>query len=123
MNRIRTGGARKNLLHAALHQREGSSDMDDIDDAIRGAAQRNRTALTSNLSRVSQKRTATLIGISEGAMSVMKERDFDRIAALIAALDLKLVPITHKTFDASVITAYKTLAAIGLGSDLAREDD
>lgn len=88
-----------------------------IDPSIVDRAHKNHTMLLRRLARVSQKRAADLIGVSETTMNSIKDGQLERFAALTAALGMKLVPVTDQTFDESFITALKTLAAIGLGHD------
>ena len=85
-------------------------------DSIRNRAQKSHTALLRGLAAVSQKRAAELIGCSETTINSIKADQLERFAALVAACGLKLVPVTDQTFDESYISALKTLAAIGLGS-------
>lgn len=95
---------------------EGCEMNDRVSDSIRTRAQKGHTVLLRSLASVSQKRAAELIGCSETTMNSIKADQLERIAALVSALGLKLVPVTDQTFDESYISALKTLAAIGLGS-------
>lgn len=89
-----------------------------VAESIRARTQKGHTALLRGLASVSQKRAAEMIGCSETTMNSIKADHLERFAALVAAVGLKLVPVTDQTFDESFISALKTLAAIGLGRDV-----
>ena len=95
---------------------------DRVSESIRVRAQKSHSALLRGLASVSQKRAAELIGCSETTMNSIKADQLERFAALVAAVGLKLVPITDQTFDESFISALKTLAAIGLGRDVVQAE-
>ena len=98
-------------------------DMDErVSSSIRGRARKNHSLLLQSMRDVSQARVAELIGVSEGTLSTMKNDQLERFCALVAACGLRLAPVTHQLYDESVISAIKTLAAIGLGRDL-RQDE
>lgn len=94
--------------------------MDDrVNESIRSRARRNTSLLMRCMAEVSQKRVASLIGVSEPTLSEMKNGELlERFSALVAACGLKLVPITEDTYDESIISAMKTLSVLGLGRDL-----
>lgn len=97
--------------------------MDDrVNESIRTRTRRNLALLMRCLAEVSQKRVASLIGVSETTLSDMKTDHLERFAALAAACGLKLVPITEETYDESIISAMKTLSVLGLGRDLRKKD-
>lgn len=93
-----------------------------LDDSIRARARRNHSLMLRCIAEVSQKRVAALIGVSETTMSDMKNDHLMRFCALLSACGLKVVPSTEQVYDESVISAIKTLAAIGLGRDLRRDE-
>lgn len=94
-----------------------------VSDSIRAKARKNHALLLRCMAEVSQKRVATLIGVSETTMSNIKNDDLERFAALVAACGLKLAPVTDQTYDEAFISALKTLAAIGLGRGDVRRDE
>lgn len=94
--------------------------MSDMSESIRAKTRRNHAVILRAISDVTGKRVAELIGVSESTLSAMKSDNLERFASLIAACGLKIVPITEQVYDESVISAIKTLAAIGLGRDLKR---
>ena len=90
---------------------------DQVADSIRNRVSRNYSRLLRGISTVSQKRVAELVGVSPTTMNdLINDGRLERAVAVFAAAGLKQVPVTDQTFDESYISALKTLAAIGLGS-------
>ena len=96
--------------------------MSDMSESIRGKTRKNHAVILRAIDQVTGKRVAELIGVSESTVSAMKADNLERFAALIAACGLKLARITDQTFDESYVSALKTLAAVGLGRDLKRDE-
>jgi predicted XRE-type DNA-binding protein len=95
----------------------------EMSDRMRTQARRQHALLLRSLQAVSQKRVAEMIGVSEPTFSNLKNDHLERVVQAIVACGLKLVPTTEHTYDESVVNAIKTLAAIGLGRDLKRDED
>lgn len=93
-----------------------------VADSIRHRAQKNHSVLLRAIAKVSGKRVAELIGVSETTMSGIRSDQIERFAAVVAACGLKLAPATDETYDEDYISALKTLAVIGLGRNKARVD-
>ena len=81
-------------------------------------AQSNQTMVLRSMSAVTQKRAAEIAGISETTLSRMKDEDLPRLCALLAALNLKVVPQSYTSVDPDVLRALHVLARSGLDSAL-----
>lgn len=72
---------------------------------------------------VTQARVADLMGLSQSVLSDFKAH-IPRMAAMLAASGLRVVPCTTQTFDDDYIRALRVLARAGLdGSGAAGEDE
>jgi hypothetical protein len=95
-----------------------------MDSAVLRLAQRNESAILRGLRDVTQSRVAELMGLSQSVLSDFKTH-IPRMAAMLAASGLRVVPCTAQQFDEGYISALKTLAAAGLRGDngISEEDD
>lgn len=77
-------------------------------------ARKNESAILSALAERGQRHVADELGMSESAISRMKEGQIAQIAKLLSACHLKAVPINVRCFDPSYIEALHTIAATHL---------
>lgn len=89
--------------------------MSDIDSAVLRLSQRNETAILRGLQGVTQTRVAELIGVSASVLSEFKQH-IPRMAAMLAASGLRVVPCTDQNYDEEYIKALRVLAKAGLDS-------
>lgn len=91
-------------------------------------ARKNETVILSALARVGQIHVSTALGVHESTISRAKsEGELDRIARLLAAMGLKVVPETYRCYPEEQIQAVLTLAkarldAVSTAAELAWED-
>ena len=78
-------------------------------------ARKNFSAIYQRLSSVGQVNVAKALDISEPTMSRLAEQS-ERIARMLEALGLKVVPVEMKCYDPKVIQAILTLAQCQLGN-------
>ncbi len=71
---------------------------------------RNYTVLLKSMARVSQKRIAELLGVSEGTVSNFKDDHLARLCDICASAGLKLVPEADELVDAEEVKALRVLA-------------
>jgi hypothetical protein len=84
---------------------------------IRERANRNHTAILRALRVVTQAKAADAMGVSETALSRMKDSLLPEFAALLAACSLKVVPEGSKVYTAQRIQALTVLAREALDPD------
>jgi len=81
-------------------------------------SQRNQSCMLRALAAVTQKRTAEIVGISETALSRMKDDDLPRLCSLLAALNLAVTPESYRTIDPEKLRALTVLARESLDTAL-----
>jgi DNA-binding XRE family transcriptional regulator len=84
---------------------------------IRERANRNHSAILRALRTVTQAKAADAMGVSETALSRMKDNLLPELAALLAACSLKVVPEGSKVYTAQRIQALTVLAREALDPD------
>jgi hypothetical protein len=84
---------------------------------IRDRANRNHSAILRAVRTVTQAKAAELMGVSETALSRMKDEKLPEFAALLAACGLKVVPEGSKVYTAQRIQALTVLAREALDPD------
>lgn len=83
--------------------------------SIQADVRRAASQMLAAMAKLGQKHVADVMGISESALSEMKNSEkLDRLVSWIVACGFKLVPISEVTFDPSIIGALKTFAVLGL---------
>ena len=81
-----------------------------VDPSIRKAAQRNYTIVLNGLTEVSQVRVAQLLGESASTLSEFKRDQLERLAAMLAACNLKVVSTTEESISNDEVWALRILA-------------
>ena len=78
--------------------------------AVRETARRNEQRVLRGMIECRQVELAELLGLSEATISRMKDGDIARFSLLLAAMDLKIVPMSARVYDPKVIAALTLLA-------------
>ncbi len=91
-------------------------------------ARKNRAVVMQALARAGQKAVALAIGKDLSTVSRWQGAPMEEMVMILAALDLKVVPITMRCFDEKTVEALlhghrQWLASIEHPSQLAFEDD
>lgn len=91
-------------------------------------AQLNASAVMRALASVGQRNVAEEIGVHESTVSKWKGEDLERLASILAALDLKVVPVTMKCYrpediEPLIALARQRMQALRSADQLAWEDD
>lgn len=73
-------------------------------------ARKNLTTILQGLARVGQTSAAEAMKVSESTVSRMKDSDLERLAALLAVMGLKVVPVQFKCYRPDDIEPYIQLA-------------
>jgi hypothetical protein len=89
--------------------------VNDLDSAVLRLAQRNETAIIKALQEVTQARVADLIGVSQSVLSEFKIH-IPRMAAMLAASGLRVVPSSDQFYDEDYIRSLRVLARAGIDS-------
>ena len=76
---------------------------------------RNEQAIRRSMRDVGHNKVAELIGLAPSTLADFKEH-VPRIAAMLAASGLQVVPCTAKLYDAEYIRALETLAKRGISA-------
>ena len=87
----------------------------DINSSVLRLSQKNETLILRSLDAVTQTRVADLIGVSESVLSEFK-RHIPRMAALMAASGLRVVPSSDQSYDEEFIRSLRVLARAGIDS-------
>lgn len=80
-----------------------------MNDAIKDLCRQNESAILKAMSEVSQVRIAEQIGVSESAISRLKE-SIAQVAAVMAACNLRVTPRSFKAMDPDRVRALEILA-------------
>jgi hypothetical protein len=84
-------------------------------------AKKNYSLILDGLRVVGQKTVAELIGESETTVSRAKTGELERCASILAAIGLKVIPVSHKSYSEDRIRALNVLARIGLDAETGSE--
>lgn len=95
--------------------------MQTVSPSIDERARKNLTLILRTLAEVTQVKVAELIGVHESSISRLKGEDFARIASIIAALGLQLVPGDMEMWDGEYIANLRKVLAAELA--LSRKPD
>lgn len=76
-------------------------------------SRKNLTAILKALSEVGQARVAERLGVSESTVSRMKDTEIERMAAVLSACGLKVVPEDWRDVEPELLRALSVLAARG----------
>lgn len=85
-----------------------------MNDSIRDLARENKSAVRSALARVTQTKAAEAMGISDTTLGDWLEKHQERLAHVLAAVGLKVVPVSEKTYDPKRIASLIDLAGAGI---------
>jgi hypothetical protein len=77
-------------------------------------ARKNFATILHGLARIGQATVAGEIGVSESTVSRLKDGDLERLAALLAACELKVVPQHFKCAKPEIIEAALVFALAGM---------
>lgn len=88
--------------------------MPQLCESIAERSRKNERAILHALAVLGQARTAERMGVSESTVSRMKGACIQQFSELLAALDLKAVPIGMQCFDPDYVKALKVMAGVGL---------
>jgi hypothetical protein len=81
---------------------------------VRARARKNLGVLLHGLAEASQVKVAARLRVSESTISRMKDAEYEKIAAFVAACGLKLVPEDQETHDSGYVEGLRQLLAIEL---------
>lgn len=84
--------------------------METVSDELHARSRKNYSLILKRMGLVGQVRIAQAINVHESTVSRMKESDFERIARMLAAMGLKVVPEDQDTLDRRKIDAMLLLA-------------
>lgn len=77
-------------------------------------ARKNLATILRALASVTQVRVAELMGVHESSISRLKQEDFTRMAAILAACGLKAVPEDQEVWEPGYLESLRHLLAIEL---------
>lgn len=89
-------------------------------------SRKNHSVILNGLSRIGQVHVAQAIGVSESAISKMKESDFFKFSQILASCDLKVVPSDYQCVDPEFMEAMVTISKRALNrasNQLVWDDD
>lgn len=73
-------------------------------------------AVLQRLAEASAVSVAEAVGVSESTISRFKSEHLEQVAAILAEVGLKVVPVEYQCFEPSYIRALQRLAAEELGA-------
>jgi hypothetical protein len=74
--------------------------MNPVSAQVTERARKNHTLILQRLASVGQSQLAQALGVSESAVSRMKDKELADLSKLLAVLGLKVVPLEMRCFDA-----------------------
>jgi transcriptional regulator with XRE-family HTH domain len=83
----------------------------------RSRAQKNHSEILRAMRTTTQAKVAEMTGMSETAISRMKDNMLPDLSMLLAVIGLKVVPESQRTYSTDYIAALKTLAVESLSND------
>jgi hypothetical protein len=93
--------------------------MTPLSDQLLARARKIHTTILKALCTAGQSATASAIGVHESTVSRWKDGELEKLAAFLAAVGLKVVPVEMHCYPADEIEALKVLAR---RSDVLRAD-
>lgn len=89
-------------------------DMPTVDDALDRRARKIESAIFTGLQRHGQVTVAHAIGVSEATVSTAKGDAIPKVAKILAACGLKVVPIEHECHSPEYLQALRTFARMAM---------
>lgn len=81
-------------------------------------ARKITAVVLQRLAEVSQTKVSEMLDVSEATISRMKGEQLEAITALLAALDLKVVPTSAEYYEPAYIQHLRYFAKIGIALDI-----
>lgn len=88
--------------------------MHTVADHSRARTRKNHGAILKALAAAGQTRVAALVGVDDSTVTRIKEGQLERLAAVLAASGLKVVPEDHQTLAPDYVRALQVLAVRGV---------
>ncbi len=92
--------------------------MAQVSQQIDARARKNLTVLLRAIGNVSQVRMAERLGVDESTVSRMKSSEFERIASVVAACGLKLVPEEQEVYEPGYLEKLRDVLSVELSRKL-----
>lgn len=89
-------------------------DMASMSPTIAERSRKNHAAILRSLAAAGQARVAALIGVDDSTITRIKDGQLERLAAVLAASGLKVVPEDHQTLAPEYVRALQVLAVRGV---------
>lgn len=99
--------------------------MSEVSISVDEMTRRNEAAMLQQFAAMTGAEVAERLGVSEATVSRFKSDETERCAKYLAALNLKVVPVTSREFDedlleALLVLARRQLASVTAAAELAR---
>lgn len=88
--------------------------MSELSPTIADRARKNHAAILRAVAAAGQTRVAALIGVDDSTVTRLKDGQLERLAAVLAAAGLKVVPEDHQTLAPEYVKALQVLAMRGV---------
>lgn len=85
-------------------------------------ARKNEQVILQALAATGQNELAKVMGVHESTVSRLKDGGITTMAAALAHMGLKIVPVGVECFDPEYVAALRTLAAHGVQKEAPRLD-
>jgi transcriptional regulator with XRE-family HTH domain len=90
--------------------------MSEVSVSLEEMTRKNQTVMLQMFASMTGAEVADRLGVSEATVSRFKSEETERCAKYLAALNLKVVPLTAREFDEDLLEALLTLARRQLAS-------